>query len=78
MRLIDIINGLIERERYLEAEYYRIVIPTQVLLKHGLSEKTVLQMDIDDIERLYKMPAKPAKYDGWNFWWGECAVADLY
>jgi hypothetical protein len=78
MRLIDMVNALKERGRILEAEYYGLILPAQLLLKHGFSEKKTLLMELDEIEHWMKLPEKPAKYEGWNFWWGEAALVDLY
>jgi len=77
MRLIDMINALKERGRDLEAEYYRLILPAQLFIRHRFSEKKVLLMDLDEIEQWMKMPTRPAKYDNWNFWWGEAALADI-
>ena len=78
MRLIDMVGALKERGRDLEADYFSTVITTQLLLRQGFSTRRTLMMDLDEIEVWMKMPAKPAKYDGWNYWWGEAAFADLH
>lgn len=76
MRLIDMVNGLIKRGQILEAEYCRTILCAQLFLLHGFSEEKVLRMELDEIEEWFGMPARPRKYDGWNFWWGEAALAD--
>ena len=75
-RLKDIVRELKARGRNQEAEYYEIVAPFDLSLLHDIEPDTVLEMTIEQIEILYRMPQKPAKYEGWNFWWGEAALAE--
>lgn len=73
VKLRDIVENLVSRGKKEEADYYRLIVAFELMLKHGLSENDVLNMTVDEIEMCYKMPPKPEKYRGWNFWWGEAA-----
>jgi len=73
-RLIDVIKALEQRGRDDDAEYYRVVIPFELGIIHGLSEGMVMQMTIDEIEGWYNKPPKPLKYEGWNHWWGRAVL----
>jgi hypothetical protein len=75
-RLVDVIRALEKRERYEDAEYYKVMIPLQLSLLHGLTEEKVLNMTIDEIEGYFNMPPVPLKYEGWNFWWGPAVDAN--
>ena len=75
LRLVEVVEALRQRERFDEADFYEAVVPFELFLIHGLSEKKVLNMTVDEVEAWYKTPPKPAKYDGWQFWWGEKAFA---
>ena len=74
MKLRDMIQALQDRGRYEEALIYRTLIPAQLYLRQGLSEKRVLNMTLDEIEIQMRLPEKPLKYEGWDtFVWGSAA-----
>ena len=73
MKLKDMLTALRERGREEEALLYGTIIPAQLYLRQRIGEKRVLNMELDDIDVLMRLPEKPLKYDGWNFWWGEAA-----
>ena len=75
-KLSDIIKVLEQLGRQEEAEYYKLMVPFDLLLLHRFSEKRVMSMTVDEIEKWYQTPPKPLKYEGWNFWWGEAAFAN--
>lgn len=74
--LREIVAELEKRGRHQEAEYYKIVVPFDLSLLHDIDPDRILEMTIEQIETLYRMPQKPAKYSGWDFWWGEAALAE--
>lgn len=75
-RLKDIVRELKARGRNQEAEYYEIVVPFDLSLLHDIDPEKILEMTIEQIETLYRVPQKPAKYAGWDFLWGEWAFAE--
>jgi len=76
LKLKDIIENLESRGRVEEADFYKLLVPFELGLIHGLTEREVLKMTVDEIEGWYQTPPKPAKYHGWNsFYWGK-AIED--
>lgn len=69
----EMIQALEERGRIEEALIYRTILTAQLYLRQGLSERHVLNMELDEIEAQMMLPEKPVKYENWNFWWGEAA-----
>lgn len=76
LKLKDIIRELIARGKHEEAQYYRVVVPFDLGLLHDIDEDKVLDMTVDAIEVLYRLPPKPDKYEGWNFYWGKAAFGE--
>ena len=73
VRLKDVIEALKKRGEDDWAEACMWVLPLQPMIEHGFAYEEVLNMTINEIEAWDKIPAKPLKYEGWNFWWGLAA-----
>jgi len=73
MKLKEMLAALRERGREEEALLYGAIIPAQLYLRQRISEKRVLNMELDDIDVLVRLPEKPLKYDGWTHYWGKAA-----
>jgi len=73
MKLKDMLAALRERGREEEAMLYGTLIPAQLYLRQRISEKRVLNMELEEIETYMRLPEKPLKYDGWQHYWGKAA-----
>ena len=71
--LKKVVEELRERGEEEEADYIELMIPFELMIIHNFSYDEGMDMSLDDIEAWYQIPAKPAKYEGWSFWWGEAA-----
>lgn len=77
MKLREVIEALNQRGRHEEAIIYGTLLPMRLFLQQGLSEKQVLNMELDEIEAQMRLPEKPLKYADWDtFIWGEAAFQE--
>jgi len=74
LKLREIISALQERGRHDEAEFYQLTTVLQLTILQGFSESKILDMTVDEVNAYLKLPPKPLKYEGWNFWWGDAAI----
>ena len=75
VKLRDVVEELRKQGKDDEADFYQFTVILELMMKHGLSDNTILNLSIDKIEELYQRPPTPEKYRGWNLWWGE-AIED--
>lgn len=77
LKLREVIAALENRGRHDEAKYYQLIVPLQLMIKQGFSEKQVMNMTVDEIDACLRLPPKPLKYEGWDtFYWGNAVIAD--
>ena len=74
MKLRDVVAALERRERQDEAEYWRLTVAIELGMKHGISEDTVLDMEMDKIIYLMQLPERPEGWDNWT--WGKAAIGN--
>jgi len=74
LKLREIIVALHQKGRHDEAEFYQLTTVLQLMTLQGFSESRILDMTVDEVDAYLKLPQKPLKYEGWNFWWGKEAI----
>ena len=74
VRLQDVIAALKKRGRDDEAEYWRLTVAIELGMLHDIPEDDVLDMPMDRIITLMKLPPRPEGWDNWFY--GRAAIGD--
>ena len=75
LKFREVLEAMRQQGNPQDADHCEFIIPLKLNVIHGFTYEKVLDMTMDEIERWLNVEPKPAKYEGWNFWWGKEAFA---
>lgn len=75
IRFSQVLQTLRDRGENEEADLCELNIVFELAVTHGFTHEEILEMTMDEIEKWYSAPPRPAKYAGWeHFYWGKEVV----